>query len=342
MRKKEDDTMRDSYSEKMLQQMLEEMVKDEYYMVQIKGHGAKAINLDMAGLQLLIGYFSGEIDVQKILDSLEPKGALNIVRDEKSKMLLYRDGSCIRTFSDYLHNKGRKTEMNEVRIFVCYSDGSCKECYDFGEIINLPVLRIAMMPKVRENKEADESMTEKIYLDGSGMKAAEDDREFVVYRPNENGVIISPVLETEIRVLKDVSFIDFSGEVTIFIQGKNGETREAGNWLEWIDLLYRKVIKIMSSKDKQYHEIYIEDEEESDDYTVYTPNEDGIIFSPNGGDDIHTLEDINGFDFPGELVLYVSGGKEIKKENWSEFLDRKIVKILSTKDGLKHKIYVED
>lgn len=48
----------DNYKVALLNQMLREMKKDEYYLCRLKGDDTKAINLDENAIKLLIEYYN--------------------------------------------------------------------------------------------------------------------------------------------------------------------------------------------------------------------------------------------------------------------------------------------
>ena len=56
---------KDQYKVNVIQQNLDKMVEDEYYLVRLRGDEGKAINIDAPALLLLQAYYSGLIDIAK-------------------------------------------------------------------------------------------------------------------------------------------------------------------------------------------------------------------------------------------------------------------------------------
>lgn len=59
------DSAKDQYKVKVIQENLDQMVEDEYYLVRLRGDAGKAINIDAPALLLLQAYYSGLINIAK-------------------------------------------------------------------------------------------------------------------------------------------------------------------------------------------------------------------------------------------------------------------------------------
>lgn len=53
--------MKDWYKVRVINECLDRMKNDEYYLARLKGDDTKAINIDVDGLMLLRMYYNGEI-----------------------------------------------------------------------------------------------------------------------------------------------------------------------------------------------------------------------------------------------------------------------------------------